>query len=782
MKKNNRFLSRLACPACYCITAALLLTACHDDDNDTPYTPGTFSYSAVVFGSSDSQQLTLDSISSALTSATTSASWLKVTPLADLDRFGHPMLSIESTQPSTDGAEATIDVVSVKGDHATVTVRHRQMGHGDAYSGGNAGWLTDWWTFKTVELQGFEYAQKAPWTTEGADHIPEEVRLQVTPSQGWEMAFSYLNDESLRDVRYFALYNKWSGQMRVYTYIVNPTGWGSDLMINAYFGTSHDNDMYPLYNVLEYGIPTCHVPGRNLLRNAKIVSSQSQTFQTWLTPFRYSHSITPGWYCFEFDMSGYVPKGVDWLKKDEDAPRFKFFAETTNNQNVNLKGALKGSIDGTFTNPEIIQHGGANAASGIFNTLGGGFSTISGMASSSIAGGAAYATLMKNGGSEGMGSWLNPVKYWGGFACSIAGGLFNVLGMLNNMYEEPITYDTIPGKIDLTLDATLNLDGYIRSATGNSQRGLSVSAKGVYSANGVNGHVGKGVWSLAEDPVVYIDKDDIISAQNSFHLLCTKDGYSNSSFAGYDARIVYAFDPTSVKLNINDELFRDIQDVTVTANVGVFPNYSYGHTDSYRQMLTLGDRAQFSLAEGKTSGTIDLDGRSTPLVTKIGLNDLADGSYETADNCSVVTQKTADGKGWQRFHGRLINMQETGKQIIVDPQVYIPYSTDDKGNCTGIGYPTAPDFVVRIDVQFTALDDNGQRKGFQFSKLYIPQVKVVDSNEMQKVYARLMDYSRKCEQNEAVNTLENKKSVTVRYPGGHILIGKTLRMLKRVFD
>ena len=59
---------------------------------------------------------------------------------------------------------------------------------------------------------------------------------------------------------------------------------------------------------------------------------------------------------------------------------------------------------------------------------------------------------------------------------------------------------------------------------------------------------------------------------------------------------------------------------------------------------------------------------------------------------------------------------------------------------------------------------------------------MVDSNEMQKVYARLMDYSRKCEQNEAVNTLENKKSVTVRYPGGHILIGKTLRMLKRVFD
>ena len=780
MRQNNRFLSRLAYPACCCITTALLLTACHDDDNDeAPYTPGTFSYSAVLFGSSDSQQLTLDSISSALTSTTTSASWLKVTPLADLDRFGHPMLSIESTQPSTDGAEATIDVVSEKGDHATVTVRHRSMSDGDAYSGGNAGWLTDWWTFKTVELQGFEYAQKAPWTVEGADHIPEDVRKQVTPLQGWEMAFSYLNDESLRDVRYFALYNKWSGQMRVYTYIVNPTGWGTDLMINAYFGTSRDNDMYPLYNVFEYGIPTCHVPGRNLLRNAKIVSSQSQTFQTWLTPFRYSQSITPGWYCFEFDMSGYVPKGVDWLKTDEDAPRFKFFAETVNNQSVNLKGTLSGSINGTFSDPEIIQHGGANATSGIFSALGGGLSAISGMASNSIAGGASYAYLMAHGGAEGIGGYLNPIKMWGGFACSIAGGLFSFIG---SQLEDPVTYDTIPGKIDLTLDATLELDGYIRAATGNNQRGLSVSPRGIYTANGANGHIGKGVWSLAEDPVVYIDKDDIISSQSGFNLLCTKDGYSLSNFGNYEARIVYAFDPTSVKLNLNTDLFRDIQDVTVTTNVGVLPNYPCGHTDAYRQMLTLDNRPSFSLAEGKTSGTIDLSGRSMPVVTKVGLDDLADGEYESAGNCTVVTQKTSDGKGWQRFHGRLIDVKEMGKQIVVDPQVFLPYSLDENGKCTGIGYPTAPDFVVRVDVQFTALDDNGERKAFQYGKLYIPKIEIVDYDGISKVYSRLKDYSQKCEKKQAVNTLANDSSVPVCFPGGHRLIAKTLRLLKRVCE
>ncbi len=780
MRKNNRLLSRLL--AVTMLTAAATgLTACHDDDNDidASFIPGAYRYSTVVFGGSDSQQLTLDSISSAIASATTSASWLKVTPMPELDADGHPALTIESTQPSTDDAEATIDVVSENGDHATVTVSHSKMSDGDAYSGGNAGWLTDWWTFETVALQGFDHPQRTPWIVEGAEHIPEEVRLQRKPSQGWEMAFSYINDNSMDGVRYFALYNKWSGQMHVYTYVANSSGWGSDLMINTYFGEPDDKDMYPLYNVLEYGIPTSHVQGSNLLSNAQILSAQSQTFQTWITPYRKSQSIEPGWYCFEFDMSGYVPEGKDWLKKDEDAPRFKFFAETVNNQSVNLKGTLSGSISGTFTDPQIIQSGGANATSGIFSALGSGLSSLSGMASQSISRRSTYGNLMRNGGAEGIGGYLNPVKYWGGFACSIAGPLLSFVG---DQLEDPEKYEPIPGKIDLTLDATLDLNGYIKAATSNNHRALAVSPKGIYSANGANGHVGKGVWSLAEDPVVYIDKEDILSSGSHFGLLCTNSGYAISNFADYDVRIVYAFDPTSIKLNLNTDLFRGIDSVTVTANVGVLPNYSYGHTDVYRRMLTLAERPSFSLAPDKTSGTIELSANSIPVVWKVGLDDLADGQYETADNCTVVTQKTADGKGWQRYHGRLIDVPELGKQIVVDPQVFLPYTLDENGKCTEIGYPTAPDFVVRVDVQFTALDDNGNHQTFQFGKLYIPKIEVVDYKGMCEVYSRLKEYSQLCEQNQTRYKLANNSNVPVRFPGGHRLIAKTLRLLKIVTD
>ena len=436
----------------------------------------------------------------------------------------------------------------------------------------------------------------------------------------------------------------------------------------------------------------------------------------------------------------------DWLKKDEDAVRFKFLPVTTKNTSITLNGALTGSVSGTFENEKVVQEGGANATSGIFSSLSSGLSAIGGIAASQIANQASYAVLMANGGSAGAGGVINPIKMWGGYACSIASGLFSFVG---NQLQDQVTTKITPGKIDLTIDASIALNGYLKEFTGNNQSTLSVSAEGIYTANGESGHVGKGVWGLEKDPVVYIDKDDIISTQNNFNVGCTKDGYTNSTFAEYDARIVYAFDPTSVKINLNKDLFQGIDSVTVTTNVGVIPNLRYGNTDEYRKMLMLGDktkkyaRPSFSLAEGKTSGTLELSGRSMPVVTKVGAS---------------------------------------SKQIIVDPQVYIPYSTDDDGKCTGIGIPTAPDFVVRVEVGFSALDDSLIRKRFHFSKLFIPKVEVVDYDRMCKIYSDLSAYAQKCEQELPVGTLANDSNVPVRNPDGHILIGKTLRLLKRICE
>lgn len=756
-------------------------TACTDDDIVNNPVTQSFSYQATVFGTSDSQRLSLDSLTASITSVTTSATWLKAEAVED---GGTPTISIVSTDPQATDATATIIVTDANGNRATVNVRHRATSDGDAFSGGNNDWVKKWYEFEAVSMVGVDTAQRVPWSSSGAVNAPELVRFQYKPEDGWEMAFSYLNDRTLENTRYFALYNKWTGQMRIWTYVKNTDNWGSDWMLNVYFGKSEFDGgkyqvMYPLYNVFEYGIPTRHQPGATLNMSAHLVDKQNQTFQVWLSPYKMGGSINPGWHCFEFDMSGYVPDGAKWLDTSERSIPFKIYPETIVNTKVTLNGALTGSAKGSFENEQIIQRGGANAASGIMAGLGNGLTSIGGFASNSIATASAYANLMARGDATGIGAFLNPLAYWGGFACNIAGGL---LELLSGFAEDETTYEKVPGKIDLTLDASIGLNGYLKQASSNSHMPTSISGMGVYSANGDEGHVGKGVWGLAEDPVVYVDTTDIISSQGSFNLVCTKDGYSNKSFADYDARIVYAFDPTSIKINLNDKLFRGIEDVTVTANVGVFPNLTYGNTNNYRSMLKFGERPTFSLAYGKTSGSFTLDGHSSPVVTRVGLDELADGSYETASNCTIYTQKDKDGNGWQRFHGRLIDVPSLGKQIIVDPQVFIPYTTDSDGNCARIGHAASPDFVVRVDIQFIALDDNNKRKLFQFGKLFIPKVVATDFNKMCKVYEDLKVYTEKCKNKQPVNTLAHPSEVSVRHPAGHQLMGKTLRLLKRVCE
>lgn len=51
--------------------------------------------------------------------------------------------------------------------------------------------------------------------------------------------------------------------------------------------------------------------------------------------------------------------------------------------------------------------------------------------------------MTKNGGSEGIMGYLNPMKYWGGFVLSMASG---ALGMLGDYLAEPVSYDTFPAR------------------------------------------------------------------------------------------------------------------------------------------------------------------------------------------------------------------------------------------------------------------------------------------------------------------------------------------------
>lgn len=774
--KRKLLLSSLSAAA---VLAATLLSSCSKEENvvnpvPQPVVTKTYNYGLWMFGEQSSRQLLLDSLSAPVATIEVSSSWLTATALPDMVG-GHPVLSLQcQAAGSQNQPDALLTVTDQNGDVAKVTVKYSDINLGDAYSIQSGllndplgSFLTEWWKARTVQLVGIDAPQATPWTIEGGLFIPPAVRDSYRPDQGWEMAFSYLNDPSLDGTRYFALYNKYTGTLRVFTYLLNPKGEGNELSFMVKMGEQNSRDMYPLYHMYEFGIPSSHDLDVTLKRNPVIYEGQDQAFMTLITPYRQSSSLATGWHCFDIDMSAYLPAGKNWLNPTRKEAKLTIYPNTQTTQQVSLFGSITGDIGGTYSNERIIQHGGGNCMSGICSAL----NWLTGTASSSISSTNTYATLMtKNGGNEGMGAWLNPMKYWGGFAMSIASG---ALGMIGEAMAEPVSYDTIPGKIDLKADMQLDASGYIKSFNSTDIRGLAVAPEAISSVNGDEGHVGEGIWSLAEDPVVYVDKEDLLSSYDHFNLFVTPNGYTNTNFGDYEVRLVYAFDPTSVSINLNRELYPELSDVNVTTTVGIYPSRSYGYTEPYRQFMMMGDRPTFSLAPGKTSGVLRLNATTTPRIWQVAPQDVLDtdkDAYDTAEKSRLMEQPGANLRFYAPVHNELF------KTIMVNPQVYVPYVKDGL-----ISDPVIPDFVVCVTVSFyTHKNHPADAEPCTFSKVFVPRVVLTDRQGMKTVATNLRGYYAKCWGDKSVGTLANDGSVPVYHGGGDKLVKKTLRILEKI--
>ena len=72
------------------------------------------------------------------------------------------------------------------------------------------------------------------------------------------------------------------------------------------------------------------------------------------------------------------------------------------------------------------------------------------------------------------------------------------------------------------------------------------------------GHIGQGVWSLAEDPVIYVVKDHYIGSDKRLNLVVGDNGeYKTGSGVCKGLRIITFLDPESIKLNINPDVLVD---------------------------------------------------------------------------------------------------------------------------------------------------------------------------------------------------------------------------------
>ena len=124
--------------------------------------------------------------------------------------------------------------------------------------------MYNWENCQTVKIAGIQDEVNCPWYGASAQNIPDYVRFDIKKENGWEMAFCELNDPNAMRTRMFGLYNKYTGILRIFHYIDNPTGYGSELVYLVSANESVDNNKYPLYHSMEFAVPANHQYGKTL--------------------------------------------------------------------------------------------------------------------------------------------------------------------------------------------------------------------------------------------------------------------------------------------------------------------------------------------------------------------------------------------------------------------------------------------------------------------------------------------------------------------------------------
>lgn len=749
-------------------TALFLLSSC-DDKNDGPLIPAPDeNMTRYEFSMRDSQgsiSTSLHGIRQAVTSVDSPFGWLTISQDGN-DESGDTRISIVRTAPTPAGFSADSAYINLA-DNSRVKLVITAEGPIiplDENSGEYDRFNKAWWeqeeilysTTRTIngKIETTSQHIPLPWAPAATSNIPTHIFEAdgLTANVGWTMAYNLFAAQTNGNPNskpYFMLYNRYTGAMRVFYYQFENAGTGGELsfVVTPDAATS---PKYPYYHSLQYAIPVCNkdVP---LKGNVFHVTKGTGTFQQQVTPYLKSDvALKTGWYCFDIDWSAYNPAATTLFKGTD---RMSIDCKTANNTTITMSGAITGNSEGTI---ESLSQSSTSTANGM--------NYLDQTNSASDDASEALSSFMK-------GDYLKAL-YKGAMS------LWNYGKAVNGEATDDYTTETkSTGTINQSFTGKISLDGYSTSDTSNNAIGVEFS----YNAFSGGSYVGAGVWSLQDNPTVYVvddclmgeDEDLVFTVAESDYLMGAEDPAPNN------LRLMTFFDPTSIKINLNTSVFNNISNVTMSWTYGVYPNQPKGHTDVYRfDLLDYKSRDMFDMPQlldkSKHKGAVyksfasDFDELS---YLEYPVEDLTMTSVDNSTKATFYTQKDA----LYRYYAHPGNNKKADDKdfFIVDPIVFLP--TDcikkDKDDQYGVGklYDfEAPDFVVGVVLSFDYTLPDGTKARAILSKRFIPQVKAISTSDMLKKKASLDTYVK----NGVHQTVNNVK----------IKHNKAKEMLKQFFS
>lgn len=652
------------------------------------------------------------------------------------------------TPTATGGAPTESPAASPSGDETTPTTTTGAEATGGQEPASASGeqapsFETDWENMEFLYIndagrRDFEVA--APWNKKASlTLMSEAVCKDRRKRDGWEMAFSLMNQKGYPDANYFGLYNKWLGTLRVYYYCnVDVAGAGSDFAYEILF-ENDTGDCKAFYNSLRYGIPL----NAQVDKNADLLGGGvAQTFHLLCTPYSEigKQTLGKGWHVFDIDLSSYS-EGRHFVA---DGTRLKVVCKSVSNSEVSLGTDIIGKIDGdmaaTIKKEAVMAR--SDGVSGILSSLSGAL-------------GNTYQSSLANIEEAVCKSSITSYKLWASSALNAAAKVVDYIS--GNTEPEPDPELKLTGTFNLKIGATANTSGYIKAPVSNNIPQVTIRTDSFEQ----DCHIGEGVWQITDSPVIYAISGKTLASKlvdtpnhntniNGYMSAPLTLGSRSSTYCSFNnekfrvwaekPRLPYFYDPTSFQVKINPELYPDARNIKVLTYCGFYVN------------------------QKDTSA-------NAPFRNAIGLSNAAPGGCPDIKICDQNTWAGANinfaglpyvssgAENGTHYYGQVVKLDtDSPYDFMIEPQIFYGFTGDkgDENDWTSgnsdpynwspgtpnekaygwqyCGFAQMPELYVVVCVEFESGPDG---RKFVFSRVYLPDIKCVDLGTASEVATQI---------------------------------------------
>lgn len=553
-------------------------------------------------------------------------------------------------------------------------------------------------------------------------HIPSDVWGEVWANgSDWELAFNLCGISNMKNCNFLGFYNKYTGILRVFTYI--PDCAKTDA--NDHMWVMQMHDALSSHAVFRYGLPM----DRKI--NKKEIDQPDEMAQTVSPWAAYNpgkglegQALQTGWWAFDLDLSVYRNPGEqnkisDFFGTDETL--LSLSPKCGLKQFVDLTNLLKASATGSMELKKVS----ANTENGIFAGVEGLLDKANSVKNLYDLG----TKMMSPNPLDALSAGLDLAKN----GCDLLGIDYG---------KETTGFNGYKGDINLDLTGTIDTKGTITansSVTGVSTPSIKADAFKVSSSNCST--LGEGVWNLKSAPKMYIANDlrvdwrrlDMDKKDYNYNNLAYPDNYRspfngranihveegkwNADTKPFQGKIC-VFDPSSIEVELNPNIFPEGTTYKVTAVCGVRKDMKFGSTERYRKAQGLkGSQCNFAEIQRNRNNYTDTKAISDRPITET--------PFDALSNYANKTGKTGVKFGVDTVNNRPIGVFGRGdSDFLIEPMALA--GGKDNGDWD---FYMLPAYEVTVTV---TVEHNGRT--FMYSRTYLPEYEECKAENLKNVY------------------------------------------------